>query len=87
VEAAVDCNETSELTEASELTLVMLMILEGLDITGKTGAGGNGKAVDLGFEDRDDMAVVEIGKDTTEEALEDLASADSVLVSLKEVLV
>lgn len=66
----------------------MLIILEGLDITGKTGAGGNGKAVDLGFEDTDDMAIVEVGKeDTTEDGLEDFASADSVLVSLKDVLV
>lgn len=92
VEAAVDCNETedtSEHTEASELTLVMLIILEGLDITGKTGAGGKGKAVDLGFEDTDDMVIVEDGReDTTEDDdLEDFTSADSVLVSLNDVLV
>lgn len=91
VEAAVDCSETeetSEQTEASELTFVMFIMLDGLDITGKTGAGGNGKAVDLGFEDTEDMAVVVGGKeDTTEDDLEDLTSADSVLVSLNEVLV
>jgi hypothetical protein len=91
VEAAVDfrdTDDTSEHTEASELIFVMLIILDGLDMAVKTGAGGNGNAVDLGLVETGDMVNVEVGsEDTTEVGLVDFTSADSVLVSLNDALV
>jgi len=93
VEAAVDCietEETSEHTEAPELTLLMLMIFGGLDLR-TTGAGGNGNAVDLlRLDELDtvDIAVVEVDtEDTNVVDTGNFTSADSVLVSLNEVLV
>jgi hypothetical protein len=66
----------------------MLIIFEGLDIAVKTGAGGNGNAVDLGLVDTGDIVIVEVGsEDTTKVGLVDFMSADSVLVSLNDVLV
>ena len=87
VEAAVDCKEieeTSEHTEAPELTLLMFMILGGLDF-GTTGAGGNGNAVDLRLDAFVTVDIVVVEVDT--EDIGNFISADSVLVLLNEVLV
>ena len=91
VEAAVDCmetEETSEHTEAPELTLLMFMILGGLAL-GTTGAGGNGNAVDLRLDELDTVDIVIVEEDTEDTNVVDgsFTSADSVLVSLNEVLV
>eukprot|EP00092_Neocalanus_flemingeri_P027921 GFUD01030314.1.p2 GENE.GFUD01030314.1~~GFUD01030314.1.p2 ORF type:complete len:107 (+),score=11.85 GFUD01030314.1:179-499(+) len=88
VEAVVEGREAedlSEQTEASELTLVMLIILE-LDFMGKIGAGGNGIIVDL--HDNGDISTEEVGRDDdTTAGLVDSTKEDSVNLSRKDALV
>jgi len=99
----VDCTETkdrSELSEASELGLVMSIILGVLtvvvtDAGGKTevlalvviGAGGNGKAVgllDFDFEEILTEDILVASAEITEDGRENFESADSVLVLLDD---
>ena len=63
----------------------MLMMLEGLDFI-TTGAGGNGNAVDLSLDALDTADIVIVEVDTEVEG-GNFTSADSILVSLNEVLV
>jgi len=91
----MEIEETSEQTDASELTLETLIILEsGLsrDLTDdKMGAGGKGNIVlvlDLFVTIEKVLAVEKLDvSDTEEVGLVDLTSAESALVSVKDDLV
>jgi len=101
-ETVVDCTETkdrSELSEASELGLVMSIIEEVLAMVADAGrhtevlplvvigAGGNGKAVgwlDLDFEEILTEDMVEVSAETSEHGREYFKSAESVLVLLED---
>eukprot|EP00092_Neocalanus_flemingeri_P021224 GFUD01022998.1.p2 GENE.GFUD01022998.1~~GFUD01022998.1.p2 ORF type:complete len:107 (+),score=14.30 GFUD01022998.1:248-568(+) len=83
----MEAEDLSEQTEASELTLLMLIII-GLDFIGKTGAGGNGIIVDL-HDNAEDISADGVGRDddTTGAGLVDCTTEDSVNLSRKDALV